>query len=60
MGQIRKRGDVYWIRYYRAGKLHEESARSGTKQAAIDLLKIREGDDRQGHAGHGEDRPVPL
>jgi integrase len=43
MGQIRKRGGVWWVRYYRGGTLHEESAHSRTKQAAIDLLKIREG-----------------
>ena len=28
MGQIRKRGKVYWIRYYRNGQRIEESAPS--------------------------------
>ena len=28
MGQIRKRGGVYWIRYYRDGQRYEESART--------------------------------
>jgi len=48
MGTIRKRGGVYWIRYYRNGQRHEESAQSGKKQTAIDLLKIREGDVAKG------------
>jgi integrase len=43
MGQIRKRGEVYWIRYYRNGRLHEESSQSATKHVAIDLLRQREG-----------------
>jgi integrase len=48
MGQIRKRGDVWWIRYYRNGRRFEESARSEKRQAAVDLLKIREGDVAKG------------
>jgi integrase len=48
MGQIRKRGAVYWIRYYRNGKRYEESTKSTKKQKAIDLLKIREGDIAKG------------
>ena len=48
MGQIRKRGGVYWIRYYRDGRRFEESARSDKKQTAVDLLKIREGDVAKG------------
>ena len=48
MGQLRKRGNVWWIRYYRNGGRHEESSRSGKKQVAIDLLKIREGDIAKG------------
>lgn len=43
MGEIRKRGDVYWIRYYRSGKRHEETSESAIKQVAIDLLRLREG-----------------
>jgi integrase len=48
MGQIRKRGGVWWIRYYRDGRRFEESARTEKKQAAVDLLKIREGDVAKG------------
>ncbi len=44
MGEIRKRGNVYWIRYCRNGQRHEESTHSKVKQAAIDLLRVREGD----------------
>lgn len=43
MGEIRQRGGIYWIRYYRNGRRQEESSRSATKQVAIDLLKLREG-----------------
>lgn len=28
MGQLRKRGDIWWIRYYRNGRRYEESART--------------------------------
>jgi integrase len=48
MGEIRQRGKVWWIRYYRNGKRHEESSGSDKKQAAIDLLRIREGDVAKG------------
>jgi integrase len=48
MGQIRKRGGVWWIRYYRDGRRFEESARTEKKQAAVDLWKIREGDVAKG------------
>ena len=48
MGQVRQRGKVWWIRYYRNGRRHEESSGSTKKQAAIDLLKIREGDVAKG------------
>jgi integrase len=48
MGQLRQRGSVWWIRYYRNGKRYEESSHSEKKQAAIDLLKIREGDIAKG------------
>jgi len=48
MGQIRKRGAVYWIRYYRDGRRFEESAKTDKYDAARDLLKIREGDVAKG------------
>lgn len=36
MGQLRKRGDVWWIRYYRNGRRFEESARTDKKEVARD------------------------
>ena len=44
MGEIRKRGKIYWVRYYRDGHRHEESSRSTRKGDAVDLLKLREAD----------------
>jgi integrase len=43
MGQLRKRGDVWWVRYYRNGKREEESSHSDKKEVARDLLRRREG-----------------
>jgi integrase len=43
MGQLRKRGGVWWIRYYRNGRRFEESARSDKREEAVNLLKRREG-----------------
>lgn len=36
--------DIWWIKYRRAGKAYYESSESTKKGAAIDLLKLREGD----------------
>ncbi len=44
MGQLKQRGRIWWIRYYRNGRRHEESSGSERKGVAIDLLKSREGD----------------
>ena len=43
MGQLRRRGTVWWIRYYRNGKRHEESSHSDKREVARDLLRRREG-----------------
>lgn len=43
MGELKKRGKIWWIRYYRNGKRHEESSSSSKKKTADDLLKVREG-----------------
>ncbi len=43
MGQIRKRGRIYWIRYYRNGQRIEESAETKKWEDARDLLREREG-----------------
>ena len=48
MGQLRKRGNVWWVRYYRNGRRHEESSRSTRKGDAERLLRIREGDVAKG------------
>ncbi|WP_420265377.1 tyrosine-type recombinase/integrase [Candidatus Magnetominusculus dajiuhuensis] len=43
MGSIYKRGDVYWIKYYRSGKSYRESSNSSKEGEAKRLLKLREG-----------------
>jgi hypothetical protein len=43
MGELRQRGRVWWIRYYRNGQRHEESSHSPKKEVARDLLRRREG-----------------
>jgi hypothetical protein len=44
MGQIKKRGGIWWVRYYRDGRRFEESARSEKRDDAVRLLRVREGD----------------
>jgi integrase len=48
MGQLKKRGGVWWIRYYRNGRRYEESSGSPKKGVAVDLLKMKEGDSAHG------------
>ena len=48
MGQLRKRGNIWWLRYYRDGRRHEESSHSTKKGDAERLLRIREGDVAKG------------
>jgi hypothetical protein len=43
MDELRQRGTVWWIRYYRNGRRFEESSRSTKWEAANRLLKQREG-----------------
>jgi integrase len=43
MGSIYKRGDTYWIKYYRGGKYYRESAGTNKESEAKRLLKAREG-----------------
>jgi integrase len=43
MGQIRKRGGVWWIRYYRDGRRFEQSSKSAAYDDARDLLRRVEG-----------------
>ena len=48
MGSIYKRGQVYWIKYYRNGKPYRESVKSVKEADAKRLLKKREGEISQG------------
>jgi integrase len=48
MGQIRKRGEHYQIRYYLNGKRIEENTKSDKYETARDLLRDREGDISKG------------
>jgi hypothetical protein len=48
LGDLRQRGRIWWIRYYRNGRRYEESSGSEKKGAALDVLKIREGDGVRG------------
>ena len=43
MGCIYKRGNIFWIKYYRAGKPYQESSKSVKESDAKRLLKLREG-----------------
>ena len=43
MGELKRRGQVWWIRYYRDGRRYEESAGSDKKGDAERLLRIKEG-----------------
>jgi len=44
MGMIYRRGNVWWIKYYRNGKYYRESSNSKVKKVAEGLLKRREGE----------------
>ena len=48
MGMIYKRGNVWWIKYYRNGKSFRESSKSTKKMVAKKFLDRREGDIAQG------------
>jgi len=43
MGYIYKRGNIFWVKYYRSGKPFYESSQSDKETAAKKLLKLREG-----------------
>lgn len=44
MGMIYKRGNVWWIKYYRNGKSFRESSKTTKKMVAKKLLERREGE----------------
>jgi integrase len=48
MGMLCKRGNTWWIKYYRNGKPYRESTGSDKKMIARKLLEQREGDIAQG------------
>jgi len=48
MGSIYKRGNVYWIKYYRNGKPYRETTKSHKEADAKRLLKKREGEISEG------------
>ena len=50
MGELKQRGQTWWIRYYRNGKRHEESSGSTKEGDARSLLRLREGDIERGVA----------
>ena len=43
MGMIYRRGETFWIKYYRNGKPYRESSQSKKESDAKKLLKLREG-----------------
>ena len=49
MGTIYKRGNVWWIKYYKNGKNYRESSKSTSKMVAKKLLDRREGDIAHGN-----------
>jgi len=48
MGSIYKRGNTYWLKYYRNGKPYYESTKSSKETDAKRLLKRREGEISEG------------
>lgn len=48
MGSIFKRGEVYWVKYYRNGKSYRESCKTNKESEAKRLLKKREGEISEG------------
>jgi len=48
MGMIYKRGNVWWIKYYRNGKPYRESSKTTKKMVAKKILDRREGEIAQG------------
>lgn len=48
MGELKKRGHIWWVRYYRDGRRFEESSGSTKEGDARRLLRLREGDVERG------------
>ena len=47
MGELRKRGSVWWMRYYRNGQRFEESTRTDKYDEARDQLKAMKATSRR-------------
>jgi integrase len=50
MGELKRRGQIWWIRYYKNGRRYEESCGSTKESDAKSLLRLREGDIERGVA----------
>lgn len=50
MGELKQRGQIWWIRYYKNGRRYEESSGSTKESDAKSLLRLREGDIERGVA----------
>jgi integrase len=48
MGELKQRGKIWWVRYYRDGRRYEESSHSDKWADADRILKDREGDIAKG------------
>jgi integrase len=48
MGELRQRGRIWWMRYYRNGQRFEESARTTKYEEARDQLRMKEGEIAKG------------
>jgi integrase len=48
MGSVYRRGNMWWVKYYRNGKSYRESSQSDRKEVAKRLLKSREGEISEG------------
>ncbi len=48
MGSLYRRGNVWWVKYYRNGKSYRESSQSTKKMVAKKLMDRREGEISKG------------
>jgi integrase len=48
MGELKQRGSIWWLRYYRNGRRYEESSRTSSYEDARDQLRLKEGDIAKG------------
>ncbi|HEU4370949.1 MAG TPA: site-specific integrase [Methylomirabilota bacterium] len=60
LGNVYKRGPVYWIRYHHRGREYRESARSTDRADALRLLKQRLADLSQGRPSGADEERVTF